>query len=133
MKSMREMLTTLSCNNLFECVFGLNSVDTKVYMTLCDLESGRVDEISKILDKGENTVYKSLQKLVMAGLVYREKVVFEGGGYCFIYRPVPLRDVMKEVLRIVDEFCVRVREVVEEFAGEFRDDSGPRLSGLRNV
>ena len=129
MKSVRELVSTLNCENLFECIFGLNSMDMRVYTVLSELGNGRVEDISRTLGKRGATVYKSLQKLVMVGLVYREKRVFDGGGYCFVYKPVPKADVIREVTRIVDEFCRRVKEI----AGEFENDSSSRLPRMWNV
>jgi len=104
-------------------------MDIRVYDVLTQLGCGRVEDVSRTLEKRESSVYKSLQKLLMAGIVYREKRVFNEGGYCFIYKPVPKTELIREVLRIVDEFCIRVKEVV----GEFAHDSNSWLSGMRDV
>ncbi len=116
MKSLRELVSLLSCENLLECVYGLNSNDVEIYRVISSgLE--RVEEISRATGKSGSAVYKSIQKLVAAGIVYRVKVTMNGGGYYYIYRAVPKERLAEDVIRIVDEFCSKVRRTVEEMLG----------------
>ena len=116
MKSLRELASLLSCDNLLECVYGINSNDVEIYRVISrGIE--RIEEISRVAKKSESAVYKSVQKLVAAGIVYREKVAMNGGGYYYVYRAVPKERVAEDILRILDEFCSKVRRVVEEMLG----------------
>lgn len=125
--SLRQMVKILDCNNLFQCFFGLNSEDLKVYeaiMSGCE----RIEEISRFAGKKGNSVYKSIQKLLFSGLVYREKKVMEGGGYYFVYKPTPKEVVVKEVELILEELCRKVRSLMRDFL-----DRSPELQGMRNL
>jgi predicted transcriptional regulator len=115
MKSIKEYVVTLDCKNLLECMFGLSDVDLRVYESLQKLGEAKIEEISREVGRGENTVYKSLQRLIMAGLTFREKKILNGGGYYFIYKPVPRERVAEEVKRLTEEWCERVRRALEEF------------------
>jgi len=128
MKSLREFVTTLSCENLLECVFGLNSLDIHVYEILCG-GAERIEEISRAVGRGESAVYKSLQKLVVAGLVYRVKVPLNGGGYYFLYKPAPKHKVAEEIEKVVGELCTKIKRTLEEFL----NDSRTGLPRLRNL
>lgn len=128
MKSIKEMVSTLNCGNMLECIFGLAPVDVRVYEALLrGME--RIEEISKAVGKGESAVYKSLQRLLIAGMAYRIKMPLEGGGYYFIYKPAPKERVAEEVDRVIQELCVRVKKTLEEFL----DDSSPWMPGMRNM
>ncbi|WP_456468293.1 helix-turn-helix domain-containing protein [Archaeoglobus sp.] len=128
MKSIKEMVSTLNCGNMLECIFGLTPADVRVYEALLQ-GMERVEEISEVVGKGESAVYKSLQRLLIAGMAYRIKMPLQGGGYYFIYKPAPKEKVAEEVDRVIQELCVRVKKTLEEFL----NDSSPWLSGLRNV
>ncbi|WP_290596027.1 MULTISPECIES: helix-turn-helix domain-containing protein [unclassified Archaeoglobus] len=128
MKSIKEMVSTLNCGNMLECVFGLAPVDVRVYEALLrGME--RIEEISKAVGKGESAVYKSLQRLLIAGMAYRIKMPLEGGGYYFIYKPTPKEKVAEEVDKVIQELCVRVKKTLEEFL----NDSSPWMPGMRNM
>ncbi len=128
MKSIKEMVSTLNCGNMLECVFGLAPVDVRVYEALLQ-GMERIEEISKAVGKGESAVYKSLQRLLIAGMAYRIKMPLEGGGYYFIYKPAPKERVAEEVDRVIQELCLRVKKTLEEFL----NDSSPWMPGMRNV
>lgn len=125
--SLKQMTKTLDCKSVLQCFFGLNSEDVKVYEAL-SIGLERVEDISKFVGKKENSVYKSLQKLLISGLAYREKRVIEGGGYYFVYKAMPKEMIAKEIEATINELCEKVRSIMRDFI-----DSGSRLQGLRNL
>ncbi|MEM0202561.1 MAG: helix-turn-helix domain-containing protein [Archaeoglobaceae archaeon] len=127
MMSLKQMTKTLDCKSVLQCFFGLNSEDVRVYEALT-MGFERIEDISKFVGKKENSVYKSLQKLLISGLAYREKRVIEGGGYYFVYKAMPKSEVAKEIENVLNELCEKVKSLMRDFL-----DSGPRLQGLRNL
>lgn len=125
MKSIREMLSALNCENLLECVFGLSSVDTMVYEALLSGRE-RIEDICEVVGRKESAVYKSLQRLLLAGMAYRIKVPLDGGGYYFIYRPTPKEEVAEKVNELLRELSEKIKKILEEFL----NDSSPRMSGM---
>ncbi len=127
MISIKQISKSLDCKGVLQCFFGLNSEDIRVYEAI---ENGleRVEEISNFLGKSGNTVYKSIQKLLVSGLIYREKKILEGGGYYFAYKPIPREFVAREIENILKEFCEKVRQMTRDFL-----DRSIRLQGLRNL
>ncbi|MDI9611253.1 MAG: helix-turn-helix domain-containing protein [Archaeoglobaceae archaeon] len=112
----------MDCNSIFECFFGLNSEDVRVYFALLQgIE--RIEELGSALGKKESSIYKSLQKLLIAGLAYREKKTIPGGGYYFIYRAVPKEVVAKEIENLLDEFYEKVKKLLGDLLAD-------RSSGL---
>jgi len=116
MKGLKEIITSLSCDNILECFYGLNEVDTAIYSTLLRKKEAKIEEISVEVKRGENAVYKSLQKLVMSGVATREKRVLDGGGYYYIYRPVPPDAVAEDMERMLETWYRRVKETIREFS-----------------
>ncbi|WP_202319569.1 helix-turn-helix domain-containing protein [Archaeoglobus neptunius] len=128
MKSIKEMISTLNCGNLLECIFGLTAVDMMVYEALLHGRE-RVEDISREVGRGESAVYKSLQRLLIAGMAYRIKMPLNGGGYYFIYKPAPKEKIAEEVERVVEELCMKIRKTLEEFI----NDRSTGMSGLWNL
>ncbi|MEG9194203.1 MAG: TrmB family transcriptional regulator [Archaeoglobales archaeon] len=100
----------------------MNSEDLRVYEAIL---SGfeRIDELSSALGKKENSVYRSIQRLLLAGLIYREKRVLPAGGYYFVYKAVPKEFVAKEIETAMNIFCEKVRNFLRDFLA----DRGTRL------
>ncbi len=122
------MALSLDCENLLECVFGFNSLDMQVFKALC-MGAGRIEEIKLMVKRGESAIYKSLQRLIAAGVAYRRKVLINGGGYYFVYKPLPKEKIAEQIERIVNEVCLRTKKALEEFL----DDSSIELPGMRNL
>lgn len=127
MMSLKQITKALDCSSILQCFFGLNSEDIRVYEALTH-GFEKVEEISKFVGKKENSVYKSLQKLMISGLAYREKRVIEGGGYYFVYKAMPKEIIAKEIEDVLKELCEKVRNLIRDFL-----DSGSRLQGMRNL
>lgn len=115
MKGLKDAISNLSCENILECFYGLNESDIRTYQLLAKKGELRIEEISKHFRKSENTVYKSLQKLMMAGIVLRDKKVIKGGGYYYTYKALPPIKVAEDMENILREWCVRVRKTIDEF------------------
>jgi predicted transcriptional regulator len=116
MKGIREMISNLSCENILECFYGLNEVDIAIYSTLLRKKEARIEEISSEVNRGENAVYKSLQKLVVSGVATREKRVLGSGGYYYIYRPIPPDAVAEDMERMLEVWYRRIKETIREFS-----------------
>ncbi len=117
MISIKQISNSSDCKNLLECFFGLNSEDLKVYEAILKgLE--RIEELSKALGKKENTVYRSIQRLLLAGLIYKEKRTLSAGGYYFVYKAVPKELVAREIESIMNIFCEKVRLFLRDFLAD---------------
>jgi len=119
MRSIREMIVNLNCKNFLECFYGLNESDEEVFRCLVEFGEARIDDLSNALNKSENSIYRSLQKLLMAGLVIRDKRLIESGGYYYTYKPVDLNSMIKEMHKTIDIWYTKIKNLIDEFASEF--------------
>jgi len=118
-RGLKESISNLSCENILECFYGLNESDIQTYKLLISRGELRIEEISRESGKSENTVYKSLQKLMIAGIVLRDKKVIRGGGYYYTYKALSPPEVADDMERILREWCVKVRNTIEEFRSKY--------------
>ncbi|MBE8538781.1 helix-turn-helix domain-containing protein [Geoglobus acetivorans] len=121
MRTIKDSITSLNCETILECFYGINDSDAQIYRLLIE-RNLKIEEISQILGRGENSVYKSLQKLLIAGLVVREKKVLPGGGYYYTYRSVSPNKLAEEMRRIMKEWCEKVAFTINEFEEKFGGD-----------
>jgi|Deesub1362A_J573_1020465.scaffolds.fasta_scaffold00028_69 predicted transcriptional regulator len=115
MKSIKEAISRLNCDNVLECFYGLNEADIQVFKTLRRLKSSKIDVLSKELGKGENSIYKSLQKMMVAGLVIREKKTIDDGGYYYLYSVESTEKLVDEMNSLLDRWYFRMKKVIQEF------------------
>ncbi len=119
MMSIREAITVLSCENVLECFFGLNELDISIYRALLKLGSMRVEGFAEVTGRSENTIYKSLQKLMLCGIVSREKRTAEAGGYYYMYTAAEPEKITAEMREMFKKLCKKVERAIDEFADEF--------------
>ncbi len=119
MRSLREVVASLRCDNVLECFFGLNELDVSIYRLLLGRWL-RSQEVARLVGKGENAVYKSLQKLIMCGLVIRERRCVDGGGYCYVYSSVNPEVVAAKMIEDVEELKKKLLKAVEEFKSQYQ-------------
>lgn len=112
------MVTALKCDNILECFFGLNELDVTLYKILLG-KTLRSQELARYINRSENAVYKSLQKLIVCGLVVREKKCAGNGGYYYIYRAVDPRLVAESMVKEVEELKKKLMNSIEEFEARF--------------
>jgi len=119
MMSIREAITALNCENVLECFFGLNELDISIYRILLKLGSMRVEGLAEATGRSENAIYKSLQKLMLCGMVSREKRTVEAGGYYYTYTATEPEKVTVEMREMFKKLCRKVERAINEFVDEF--------------
>ncbi|WP_457549060.1 helix-turn-helix domain-containing protein [Archaeoglobus sp.] len=93
---------------LLACVLGLNCAEAETYFALLEKGNADVDDIAKAINKDKTTVYRALRRLEEIGLVSKEYRIVRTGGYKYIYKPIPVKDLESLVIR-------RVEEILREF------------------
>ncbi len=119
MKTIKDSISTLNCDNVLECFFGVNESDVEIYRILLSKGEKKIEEISTISGKSENAIYKSLQKLMLAGIVIREKKLLRGGGYFYTYKAVSPHEVGEQMKKVLDAWYAKVVDAIEEFMRKY--------------
>jgi predicted transcriptional regulator len=111
-----------TCHDLVQCAFSLAEFEVEVYYRLSQSGPLRADELAAKMGKDRSTVYRSLQKLMTCGMVYRETKSIERGGYFHIYTAIG-KDLLRERLeRCVNDWYSHMQEVLSRF-GEAPESS----------
>jgi predicted transcriptional regulator len=123
--SMAEYLRQdMECEGLLECLHGLKKLDRDCYRVLVESD-GRltVDEIAEEVERERSTTYRSVQRLMQAGLVDKEQVNYEGGGYCHVYHPVDAGEVADEMRRTLNDWYAKVGRLIHEFEEKYEEET----------
>ncbi|MET1124158.1 MAG: helix-turn-helix domain-containing protein [Archaeoglobaceae archaeon] len=99
---------------MLKCALDVSCSDMDVYVELMKRGVASVDEIAEALRRDNSTVYKSLQNLLERGLVEREYRILRGGGYKYLYKPVPFEKFREEVVRSLQEWVRSVMSYIDE-------------------
>ncbi len=106
-----------------KCALDMSCFEMDVYVELLKRSPISVDDLAEVLGKDKSTVYKALQNLLEKGFVKREYRILRGGGYKYLYKPVPFEEFRKEMMKSIDSW---VKELVN-FLDELEEIDKNRL------
>jgi predicted transcriptional regulator len=112
------------CEALLARVHGLTALDREVFRALvASADPLAVDDLAARVDRERSTAYRSVQRLLDAGLARKEQVNYDQGGYYHVYRPTDPDAVADDIQRLLDDWYARMERLVQEF----RDEYGGRV------
>lgn len=104
----------IDCDYALQCLYSLSELDKKVLDILRLGDEFRSKEIAGKLDRDQSTAYRSLEKLVWCGFVYKERHNIRKGGYYFTYSARPLDMIKKETLEYLDKWYEGMKKAIDE-------------------
>ncbi|MFB6150384.1 MAG: helix-turn-helix domain-containing protein [Haloarculaceae archaeon] len=114
----------MECEGLLECFHGLKELDQEVFVTLAGAEDAQtVDEIATAVDRERSTAYRSVQRLVEAGLVGKRQVNYDDGGYYHVFDVADSGDVTDDLQRMLNAWYAKMGQLIGEFEEKY-DDAG---------
>ena len=125
--SMAEMLRQdMQCEGLLECLHGLKDLDRECYKLLADAEDPlTVDEIADRVDRERSTAYRSIQRLLQTGLVSKEQVNYDQGGYYHVYQPTDPAEVADDMQRLLNDWYAQIGNLIGEFRDKYGEEATP--------
>ena len=126
--SVREDLERdLGCLDLLGCVHGLNERDQMVFQVLQQAEGGlTVDDVADRLDCERSTAYRSISRLHEAEIVVQEQINYDNGGYYYVYCPQPIRQVVRDMQRLLNDWYAEIGQLIQEFEDRYSRDLDDR-------
>ncbi|MFC6734289.1 MULTISPECIES: helix-turn-helix domain-containing protein [unclassified Haladaptatus] len=114
----------MECEGLLECIHGLKEIDTTVFKLLSTTpEPMTVDEVASCIDRERSTAYRSVQRLIEAGLVEKEQVNYEHGGYYHVYSAADPDAITKDLQRMLNDWYAKMGTLIGEFNRKYADES----------
>lgn len=122
----------MECEGLLECLHGLKDLDRDCFEALHDAAAPlTVDDLAETVDRERSTVYRSVQRLLQAGLVAKEQVNYEQGGYYHVYRPVDAGEIADDMQRLLNDWYAAMGQLIVEFEAKYgaETDEEPLVVG----
>jgi predicted transcriptional regulator len=120
---MREYLRQdMECEGLLECLHGLKELDRETFRALVEsAEPLTVDEVADEVDRERSTAYRSIQRLLQTGLVRKEQVNYDHGGYYHVYSPAAVDEISDDMQRTLNEWYAKMGQLIQEFRDKYED------------
>ncbi|MFW6458489.1 MAG: helix-turn-helix domain-containing protein [Halodesulfurarchaeum sp.] len=116
----RHLERDLECESLLECLYDLNDLDRQCFRVLADEGAPRtVDELATDVDRERSTVYRSVQRLLQLGLVQKEQVNYDRGGYYHVYRITDPDEIADEMQTKLNDWYAQIGYLVARFREKY--------------
>ena len=121
--SLAEMLRSdMECEGLLECFHGLKELDKRCFQELVDAETAlTIDELSEQVDRERSTVYRAVQRLLNAGLIQKEQINYDQGGYYHVYKPADPEAIREDMQRLLNDWYAEIGQLIQEFEDKYSD------------
>jgi len=122
--SMTEYLRQdMECEGLLECLHGLKNLDRDCYRVLVESDEPlKIDGISEEVDRERSTTYRSIQRLMQAGLVQKDQINYDDGGYCHVYQPTDASEVADDMRRTLNDWYAKMGQLIHEFEDKYEEE-----------
>ncbi|KAB1198880.1 MULTISPECIES: helix-turn-helix domain-containing protein [Haloferax] len=112
----------MQCEGLLECLHGLKQLDRRCFEVLVETEDPMtVDEVAEAVERERSTAYRSIQRLLQAGLIQKEQVNYEHGGYYHVYLPTDPNEVADDMQRMLNDWYAQMGTLIQEFRDKYDD------------
>jgi len=119
----------MECEGLLECFHGLKPLDRECFQMLMGTDEPlTVDEIADRVDRERSTVYRAVQRLLQAGLVQKEQVNYDQGGYYHVYLPADPDQMADDMQRMLNDWYAKMGQLIQEFEDKYEDGEVESLS-----
>jgi predicted transcriptional regulator len=115
--------------DLFVYLYDLSPLELDLLLILNRINKPlTLDEISKEADRDRTTVFRSLQKLVKAGICNKETKTIKDGGYYHVYSPIDIETFKLETQKRVNE----LKEGLDRILKKFEQDMNKAIESSYN-
>ena len=123
-----QLQQDMECEGLLECFHGLKQLDRDCFEVLVnEAEPLTVDEIADAVDRERSTAYRSVQRLLKTGLLQKEQVNYEQGGYYHVYSPTDPTKITNDMQRMLNDWYAMMGQLIQEFETKY-EQSGETSS-----
>ncbi|MFB6082346.1 MAG: helix-turn-helix domain-containing protein [Halanaeroarchaeum sp.] len=121
----RDLERDLECEGLLECLYELNDLDRECYAILSAADERlTIDDIADRVDRERSTAYRSVQRLLDAGLVNQQQVNYEQGGYYHVYTNTDPDAVADTMQRQLNDWYAQIGYLVGRFREKYGNGEG---------
>ena len=113
--------------DLFIYLYDLSPLDLDLlFIMIKEAKPSTLEELSKKADRDKSTIFRSVQKLVSAGICIKETKTIKEGGYYHVYSAVDMetfkaetekrvKDLQKSLDRLMKKFEADMQKAISSF------------------
>ncbi|WP_227354552.1 helix-turn-helix domain-containing protein [Haladaptatus salinisoli] len=117
------------CEGLLDCMLGLNEMDRRVFRLMVECpEPLTIDQVAKFIDRERTTAYRSVKRLLEAGVAVEEQESCPKGGYHHVYRVSDPDEIADELQRMLNEWYATTGQLIQEFRDTYGEDRSPEMN-----
>jgi len=121
----------LECESLLDCVHGLKDLDRECFRVVAESDEPlTVDDLADAVDRERSTAYRSVQRLQDAGLIRKEQINYEDGGYYHVFYPADPDEIADELQRTLNDWYAEMGQLIQEFRTKY-DEKIERPAEIR--
>jgi len=110
----------LECESLLDCVHGLKDLDRECFGVVAESDEPlTVDDLADAVDRERSTAYRSVQRLQDAGLIRKEQINYEDGGYYHVFYPADPDEIADELQRTLNDWYAEMGQLIQEFRTKY--------------
>ncbi|GAA0532277.1 helix-turn-helix domain-containing protein [Halorubrum ejinorense] len=119
--SMAEQLRQdMECEGLLECFHGLKDLDRECFQALVEAEEPlTVDELTEHVDRERSTAYRAVQRLLQTGIIEKEQINYDQGGYYHVYSPSDSAEITDDMQRLLNDWYAKMGQLIGEFESKY--------------
>ena len=121
----RDLERDLECEGLLECLYELNDLDRECFVLLSEADERlTIDEIADRVDRERSTAYRSVQRLLDAGLVQKEQINYDQGGYYHVYTITDPDSVANTMQHQLNDWYAQIGYLIGRFREKYGEGTG---------
>jgi predicted transcriptional regulator len=119
--SMSEYLSQeMECEGVLACIHGLKQLDREVFQVVAgSSEALTVDEIAEQVNRERSTAYRAVQRLVQSGLLQKEQVNYDQGGYYHVFYPTDPDEIADEMQVMLNDWHAKLNRLIGDFREKY--------------
>lgn len=118
-RSIPEMIRgDFKCDDIAKCILGLKNIDIEAYKVLVLKGPMTAERLGELLNRERSTAYRSLQSLMVCGLVHRETKTISAGGYYYEYIALSPSRMKEKISGNIDEWYNKMKKLIADIDKE---------------
>ena len=109
--------TRISIDNIIKCSFGLTKTELEIFRYLVSHKQTQfsTQELSQKLSLDITTIQKAMKKLTSKGILKKDQMNLEHGGYILLYQCIGQENIKKIIMSNFENFSKKVEESLSDW------------------
>jgi predicted transcriptional regulator len=120
LSSLTRMNSTIK--DLFIYIYDLSPLDLDIlFLLIKNNKAMTLEEIVKEVDRDKSTAFRSLQKLVVLGICFKETKTIKEGGYYHVYSAIDVKTFKMQTEKKVKELEASFHRILRKFEDNMQE------------